>query len=560
MLLSTPLVFVAATARVAYAGSCHAVWRHDYDDTTIQPVSPSRPYSNDDAGKGSAPSTKPIWHKDETPDHWDGQHGDGYDGSYNGYDDKYHVSHPDAITTQHSSSSSIASSVSPSAESRYGNGGPKYVTAEPWSSALIAHDSVSATSLAFVTETSYNSEHESTACLDEHALCSHAWASSSSDGQPAATSRSSSYTSTTDSKSKDATEVSNFETTSVSVSSSSGTSTGSISLTETESRTESEVHSKTSSASEASSSSISSSSGTSEPTSVSRTSQNTSSSSATSKTSSASATSKSSSTSSFSTSSKTSSSATRTSSSVSATPTNQCTANGTEEAGYEYIIVGSGAGGAPLAARLAIAGHRTLLIEAGDDQGANDNYTVPAYQAKSTEDPEMAWDFFVRHYQDEEQQRRDFKLTYTTPEGREYTGLNPPPGSEIKGVLYPRAATLGGCTAHNALITVYPHRIDYEYMQQLTGDEAWGPDNIRRLFVRMEALGYLQGAIDITGHGLDGWFGTAVAPLTLALEDLQLTSQLVGASFALGNFTGTALNLATLLTGDANADSDLRDA
>jgi len=209
---------------------------------------------------------------------------------------------------------------------------------------------------------------------------------------------------------------------------------------------------------------------------------------------------------------------------------------------------------------LAIAGHKTLLIEAGDDQGANDNYTVPAYQAKSTEDPEMAWDFFVRHYQDDQQERRDYKLTYTTPDGREYTGLNPPPGSEIKGVLYPRSATLGGCTAHNALITVYPHRVDYEYMQALTGDEAWGPDNIRRLFVRMEALGYLQGAIDLTGHGLDGWLGTAVAPLNLALEDLQLTSQLLGASFALGNFTGTALNLATLLTGDANADSDLRDA
>ncbi|KAH0141897.1 hypothetical protein KCU67_g14274, partial [Aureobasidium melanogenum] len=42
--------------------------------------------------------------------------------------------------------------------------------------------------------------------------------------------------------------------------------------------------------------------------------------------------------------------------------------------GYEYVVVGSGAGGGPLAARLALAGHKTLLIEAGDDQGANVNY------------------------------------------------------------------------------------------------------------------------------------------------------------------------------------------
>ena len=60
---------------------------------------------------------------------------------------------------------------------------------------------------------------------------------------------------------------------------------------------------------------------------------------------------------------------------------------------YEYIIVGSGAGGGPLAARLALAGHKTLLIEAGDDQGGNDNYTVPAYSPRSTEDPAMSWDF-----------------------------------------------------------------------------------------------------------------------------------------------------------------------
>lgn len=35
---------------------------------------------------------------------------------------------------------------------------------------------------------------------------------------------------------------------------------------------------------------------------------------------------------------------------------------------YEYVVVGSGAGGGPLACRLAMAGHKTLLIEAGDDQ------------------------------------------------------------------------------------------------------------------------------------------------------------------------------------------------
>jgi choline dehydrogenase len=54
---------------------------------------------------------------------------------------------------------------------------------------------------------------------------------------------------------------------------------------------------------------------------------------------------------------------------------------------YEYIVVGSGAGGGPLACRLAMAGYKTLLIEAGNDQNGNINITVPGYQAVVTNDP-----------------------------------------------------------------------------------------------------------------------------------------------------------------------------
>ncbi|GJC86053.1 oxygen-dependent choline dehydrogenase [Colletotrichum liriopes] len=214
--------------------------------------------------------------------------------------------------------------------------------------------------------------------------------------------------------------------------------------------------------------------------------------------------------------------------------------------GYEFIVVGSGAGGGVLASRLALAGRKTLLIEAGDDQGANENYTVPAYQAKSTEDDSMAWDFFVRHYADDARQARDFKTSYETPDGGEYTGLNPPPGSKMKGTLYPRTGTLGGCTAHNALIAVYPHRSDFDYIASLTGDQSWSADNMRTYFVRMENNRYLLPLA--IGHGYSGWFSTETAPLTLALTDPQLLS-----------LTNLVINLATLIAGDANSVASDRD-
>lgn len=227
-----------------------------------------------------------------------------------------------------------------------------------------------------------------------------------------------------------------------------------------------------------------------------------------------------------------------------------------QDLNYEYIVVGSGAGGGPLAARLALAGYKTLLIEAGDDQGRNYNYSVPSYQAKSTEDPDMAWDFFVRHYKDDEQQKRDYKLTYNIPGGGEYTGLSPPAGSTIKGTLYPRSATLGGCTAHNALIAVYPDKSDFDEIAELTGDESWRSDNIRQYFAKMERNNYLP--LDGPGHGKTGWLQTSFAPLDIAL-DLQLTSLLTGAANALSNMTNTFQNLGTLLAGDPNADSITRD-
>ncbi|MEU6811156.1 GMC oxidoreductase [Streptomyces sp. NPDC046831] len=209
-------------------------------------------------------------------------------------------------------------------------------------------------------------------------------------------------------------------------------------------------------------------------------------------------------------------------------------AAGPVETGFHYVVVGAGAGGGPLAANLAAAGMRTLLLDAGGAED-NDNYLVPAFHTDASEDPAQCWNYFVRHYADERQQRRDSKLV---------------PG---RGILYPRAGTVGGCTAHHALITVYPYNRDWDAIAEETGDLTWHSAAMRRYFQRLERCTYrprpkqpprnpvLSALLtslpfvaaryrDAARHGFDGWLPTALADPGLALQDEQLLKVVLSAA------------------------------
>jgi choline dehydrogenase len=206
-----------------------------------------------------------------------------------------------------------------------------------------------------------------------------------------------------------------------------------------------------------------------------------------------------------------------------------------EQPDCEYVVVGSGAGGGTLAARLAEAGKSVILIEAGGDPrtliGRNptgpreslpDDYDVPAFHPLASENDALKWDFFVRHYGNEQQQRRD-------PKYREFR--DGPGSARVDGVLYPRAGTLGGCTAHNAMILVCPHDADWNGIAELTGDASWNADNMRGYFRRLENCRYRSPwlarlGLDRSEHGWNGWLDAEVAIPAAVLADKPLVRTL----------------------------------
>ncbi|CAN5810553.1 hypothetical protein BH11VER1_BH11VER1_03780 [soil metagenome] len=249
----------------------------------------------------------------------------------------------------------------------------------------------------------------------------------------------------------------------------------------------------------------------------------------------------------------------------------QAQATSKSDSPFDYIIVGSGAGGGPLACRLAMAGKKVLLVESGKDpkqelideakqdpdstfhenpEQAAEVLEAPLYHGPSTEQDEMSWQFSVRHYENTQRQKNDHK----------YEASRDPDGTG--GVFYPRSSGIGGCTGHHAMIVIRPNDRDWEHIADVTNDDSWRAKHMQSYFAKFEQCLYIDEyrgffamifgvfykiwiaiinfinpklMLDEGGHGRDGWQPTSfISPdliNRIIATDTEFTTVLIKSAF-----------------------------
>jgi len=103
-------------------------------------------------------------------------------------------------------------------------------------------------------------------------------------------------------------------------------------------------------------------------------------------------------------------------------------------------------------------------------------------------------------------------------------------------VWYPRAGTLGGCTAHNAMITIAGPSSDWDAIARDLDDPSWSGEAMRGYFERLERCTYVRWFQRLFGnrrrHGFDGWLTTSLPDATVALHDPELLGEILAGARA----------------------------
>ncbi|KAI9896347.1 hypothetical protein N3K66_008519 [Trichothecium roseum] len=233
--------------------------------------------------------------------------------------------------------------------------------------------------------------------------------------------------------------------------------------------------------------------------------------------------------------------------------------NKVQDAGtYDYVVIGSGPGGGPLAVNLATAGHSVLLLEAGQNHTEANSQRIPAFFGEAQWDESQGWWFYTKNYEDEAQNAKNSKTVWEKPGGGYWIGPDPPEGSKQLGLWYPRAGTLGGCDTHNGGLTVRPSDWDWDNVRDLTGDETWSHEHMLHYFEKLERNLYVPEGTP--GHGFDGYQPIGVGNKTLIEQEPQIMAVAKGSALALGYEDRAASDdFDVVANWDINRDSPDRD-
>ena len=159
----------------------------------------------------------------------------------------------------------------------------------------------------------------------------------------------------------------------------------------------------------------------------------------------------------------------------------------------EFIVVGSGAGGGTVAARLAEAGFQRPRARGGR-RSAHARRAATRRRPERTRCPTTTTCRPSMPSRPRTRRCAGTSSSGTTPtmrsSGAIRTTARRGTASRWTACCYPRAGTLGGCTAHNAMIFVCPHDADWNQLADLTGDPSWRAEQMRAYFERLEHCDY----------------------------------------------------------------------